>query len=92
MKYHIIQLGCQMNISDGERVQRILDKMGFEETEIEEEASLLGIIACSVRQKGINKVYSRISKWNKWKRKKNLLTFVSGCVLPADKENFFKNL
>lgn len=79
-----------MNISDGERVQKILDKMGFEETEVEEEASLLGVIACSVRQKGINKVYSRISKWNKWKKKKNLLTFVSGCVLPADKENFLK--
>lgn len=90
MKYHIIQLGCQMNISDGERVQKTLDKMGFEPTEVEEEASLLGIIACSVRQKGINKVYSRISKWNKWKKKKNLLTFVSGCVLPADKESFLK--
>ncbi|PLX11156.1 MAG: tRNA (N6-isopentenyl adenosine(37)-C2)-methylthiotransferase MiaB [Marinilabiliales bacterium] len=90
MKYHIIQLGCQMNISDGERVQKTLDKMGFEETEVEEEASLLGVIACSVRQKGIDKVYSRISKWNKWKKKKNLLTFVSGCVLPAGKENFLK--
>ncbi len=90
MKYHIVQLGCQMNISDGERVQKVLEKLGFEHTDNEEEASLLGIIACSVRQKAINKVYTRIRKWNKWKDKKNLLTFVSGCVLPADRERFLK--
>ncbi len=90
MKYHIVQLGCQMNISDGERVQDVLDKMGFEPTDNEEEANLLGVIACSVRQKAIDKVYSRIQKWNKWKNKKNLITFVSGCVLPADREKFLK--
>jgi tRNA-2-methylthio-N6-dimethylallyladenosine synthase len=90
MKYHIVQLGCQMNISDGERVQKVLDDMGFEPTDREEEANLLGVIACSVRQKAIDKVYSRIQKWNQWKNKKNLLTFVTGCVLPADREKFMK--
>lgn len=90
MKYHIVQLGCQMNISDGERVQKVLDEMGFEPTDNEAEANLLGVIACSVRQKGIDKVYSRVSKWNKWKKKKNLITFVSGCVLPSDKDQFLK--
>lgn len=90
MKYHIVQLGCQMNISDGERVQEVLEKMGFEPTDQEEEAHLLGVIACSVRQKAIDKVYSQIRKWNKWKNKKNLLTFVTGCVLPADREKFLK--
>ncbi len=90
MKYHLVQLGCQMNISDGERVQQVLDRMGFVPTENEEEANLLGVIACSVRQKGIDKVYSRVAKWNKWKNRKNLITFVSGCVLPADRERFLK--
>lgn len=90
MKYHIVQLGCQMNISDGERVQSVLEKMGFESTDQEEEANLLGIIACSVRQKAIDKVYSKIQRWNKWKNKKNLITFVTGCVLPADREKFLK--
>lgn len=90
MKYHIVQLGCQMNISDGERTQQVLEGMGFELTEHEEEANLLGVIACSVRQKGIDKVYSKVNKWNKWKNRKNLITFVSGCVLPADKEQFLK--
>lgn len=90
MKYHVVQLGCQMNISDGERVQQVLEGMGFVHTDTIEEAQLLGVIACSVRQKGIDKVYNMVSKWNKWKNKKSLITFVSGCVLPADREQFLK--
>ncbi len=90
MKYHLITLGCQMNISDSERVRTVFDEMGFSLTDKEEEAGLLGIIACSVRQKAIDKVYSRIAKWNKWKNNKNLITFVTGCILPADQEKFLK--
>jgi tRNA-2-methylthio-N6-dimethylallyladenosine synthase len=79
-----------MNVSDSERMHSILQRMGCVQTDNEEEANILGILACSVRQKAIDKVYSRIHKWNKWKNKRNLITFVSGCVLPADKEKFLK--
>ncbi len=89
-KYHIVTLGCQMNRSDSERVSTVIEKMGYRWTDTEEEASLLGILACSVRQKSIDKVYSLIRKWNSWKNKRNLITFVSGCVLPADKEKFLR--
>ena len=91
MKYHLITLGCQMNLSDSERVSSILESMGYERTENEEEASLLGMLACSVRQKPIDKVYNKIAQWNKWKNKRNVVTFVSGCILPADKEKFLKS-
>jgi tRNA-2-methylthio-N6-dimethylallyladenosine synthase len=64
--------------------------MGFIWTDREDEANLLGVLACSVRQKSIDKVYSRISKWNRWKKDRNLITFVSGCMLLADKEKFLK--
>lgn len=90
MKYFLLPLGCQMNQSDTERVKTVLQGMGFSPTENEEEATLLGIIACSVRQKGIDKVYSRIKKWNEMKDRKNCITFVSGCILPADRERFLK--
>lgn len=90
MKYHIISLGCQMNLSDTERVRTVMHQMGFTSTDDESEASVLGIIACSVRQKAIDKVYSRIAMWNKMKNRKSLLTFVSGCILPADQEKFLK--
>ncbi|AFG37325.1 MiaB/RimO family radical SAM methylthiotransferase [Spirochaeta africana] len=88
MKYCLLHLGCQMNMSDSERIRSVVEAMGYERTESEEEADLLGIVACSVRQKAIDKVYSKISKWNDWKQERSLVTFVSGCILPTDKEKF----
>jgi tRNA-2-methylthio-N6-dimethylallyladenosine synthase len=79
-----------MNLSDSERVISVLEDAGYSWTDNEEEAGLIGIIACSVRQKAIDKVYSRIYKWNKWKNNKNLITFISGCILPSDHEKFLK--
>ena len=49
MKYYLLPLGCQMNLSDTERVRTVLNGMGFVETDKEDEATILGIIACSVR-------------------------------------------
>ena len=79
-----------MNKSDSERVRTVIDRMGYAWTDREEEADLLGILACSVREKAIHRVYTRIHKWNQWKNQRNVLTFVSGCVLPADKIKFLK--
>lgn len=90
MKYHLVILGCQMNHADAERVQAVMAKLGYEPSDTEEAADVIGIIACSVRQKAIDKVYSKIHKWNQWKNRKNLITFVSGCVLPDDREKFLK--
>ncbi|MCF8234404.1 MAG: tRNA (N6-isopentenyl adenosine(37)-C2)-methylthiotransferase MiaB [Bacteroidales bacterium] len=89
-KYQIITLGCQMNISDSERVRTVMDRAGYEWTDDEREARLLGILACSVRQKAIDKVYGKIHKWNKRKDRENLITFLTGCVLPEDKDKFLK--
>lgn len=90
MKYYILTLGCQMNISDSERLTTVFSDMGFTRTEREDEADILGIVACSVRQKAIDKVYSRIHLWNKWKKDKSLITFVTGCLLDEDKKKFLK--
>ncbi|HUW04977.1 MAG TPA: tRNA (N6-isopentenyl adenosine(37)-C2)-methylthiotransferase MiaB [Williamwhitmania sp.] len=90
MKYHLLTLGCQMNTSDGERVRAVLEREGFSETLTEDDADILGILACSVRQKPIDKVYNKIAEWNRAKNHRNLITFISGCVLPADREKFLK--
>jgi len=90
MKCCIVTLGCQMNQSDSERIRSVIEGMGYEITAVEEEASLIGVVACSVRQKAIDKVYSKIQKWNQWKSDRPLVTFVSGCILPADEVKFLK--
>lgn len=90
MKYFIMNLGCQMNQTDSERIQSVFSQMGLEKTEAESDAQVLGVVACSVRQKAIDKVYTKIHEWNQRKDKENLVTFVSGCILPADEEKFLE--
>lgn len=90
MKCCIVTLGCQMNQSDSERIRSVIESMGYQMTDNEEEATLIGVVACSVRQKAIDKVYSKILKWNKRKSEQPLITFVSGCILPADEAKFLK--
>lgn len=90
MRYHLITLGCQMNLSDGERIHSVLKEMELVQSDSEADAEVLGIIACSVRQKAIDKVYNQVARWNKSKDHRNLITFISGCILPDDRERFLK--
>ena len=80
-----------MNLSDGERLKSVLENIGMTETDREEDADLLGMVACSVRQKAIDKVHTRIHLWKQWKREKQILTFLTGCILPKDRKRFVKD-
>lgn len=88
MKYHLVCFGCQMNTSDAERVSSVLEALGFAPTHSEEEANILGLVACSVRQRATDRAFAKIRKWNLWKNSRNVLTFITGCVLPADQQRF----
>ena len=77
-----------MNRSDSERIRAVLEDLGFRMVDREEEADLIGVVACSVRQKPIDKVSGKIRKWNEWKRVRPLATFLAGCVLPTDEKRF----
>ena len=90
MTYRVVALGCQMNVSDSERVAAVLQGAGYREADREEDADILGVIACSVRQKAIDRIYSKIHAWNGWKAERPLLTFVSGCILPEDERKFLR--
>ena len=90
MKYFLLHIGCQMNQSDAERVRSVLEGMGFQRTCMEEEADLLGIVSCSVRQRAIDRVYARIKRWNDWKDRRNILTFITGCFLAPEEERFLE--
>ena len=85
LKYHIFILGCQMNYSDSERIANVLNKIGYEKTDNENQADLIIAVACSVKQSAIDRVYGKIHNWNKIKKTRPLVTAVTGCLLPEDK-------
>lgn len=74
-----------MNLSDSERIAQILEDSGYKSAP-EEEADLVVINACSVRQKAVDRIWGKVKNWKNEKKK----IIITGCVLPADKEKFFR--
>ena len=81
-KYYIETQGCQMNEYDSDKMKDLLSKnMGFESTYIKEEADVLIVNTCSIREKAQEKVFSLLGQWRKLKDKKpDLVIGVAGCV------------
>jgi tRNA-2-methylthio-N6-dimethylallyladenosine synthase len=61
-KYLIETFGCQMNVHDSERMAGLLESAGYEATERPEDADLIVINTCSVREKAEDKLYTRIGE------------------------------
>jgi tRNA-2-methylthio-N6-dimethylallyladenosine synthase len=61
-KYLIETFGCQMNVHDSERMSGLLDQAGYEETTDPEDADLVVLNTCSVRERAAEKMYSRLGE------------------------------
>jgi tRNA-2-methylthio-N6-dimethylallyladenosine synthase len=79
MKYHIITLGCQMNWADSERIGAILEGKGYKQASKIEDADLVVVNMCSVRQSAVDRVMGLKEKL------KNKKTIITGCVLKKDR-------
>ena len=76
--YHIITIGCQMNVSDSERIAGYLEGLGFVWTDKREKASLMVVTTCGVRQSAEDRVYMILPKIKKENPK--VITVVTGCL------------
>src|SRR5690349_444423 len=80
-KFYIESYGCAMNFSDSEIVASILNKKGFGATRNFEEADLVFLNTCSIREKAEQTVRKRLADFKKVKQAKpGLLIGVLGCM------------
>ncbi|HMU46955.1 MAG TPA: tRNA (N6-isopentenyl adenosine(37)-C2)-methylthiotransferase MiaB [Chitinophagaceae bacterium] len=90
-KFYIESYGCQMNFADSEIVASILNKEGFGATRNVEEADLIFINTCSIREKAEQTVRKRLSEFRKLKdQKKGMLVGVLGCMAERLKSKFLE--
>ncbi|MFH1667634.1 MAG: tRNA (N6-isopentenyl adenosine(37)-C2)-methylthiotransferase MiaB [Candidatus Komeilibacteria bacterium] len=90
LKYHQFVLGCQMNKSDSERIAEVLNNLDYQQVDNETDADLIIVVACSVRQSAIDRIYGKLRQWNKIKKQRPLVTAITGCLLPEDKKKMNK--
>ncbi|SFG46651.1 tRNA-i(6)A37 thiotransferase enzyme MiaB [Desulfotomaculum arcticum] len=80
-KYLIITFGCQMNEHDSERIAGILENNGYNPVQDINEADLIIINTCCVRETAENKVYGLLGRLGKIKKNKpDLIIGVGGCM------------
>ncbi len=88
-KVHIRTYGCQMNVYDSERMARSLAPHGYEPTSRPDDADLVILNTCHIREKAAEKVYSelgrlRLTREARRRQGGDMLIAVAGCVAQAE--------
>ena len=90
-KFYIESYGCQMNFADSEVVASIVSKEGYDSTKNLNDADLILLNTCSIRDKAEQTVRKRLEGFNKLKRNnKNLKVGVLGCMAERLKNKFLE--
>jgi tRNA-2-methylthio-N6-dimethylallyladenosine synthase len=94
MKQLFIQtFGCQMNQYDSERIARVMGRMDYALTDCVENADLILLNTCSVRDKAEQKVYSALGRFREIKqRRADVIIGVGGCVAQQEGESLLKRV
>ena len=80
-KYHIITYGCQGNVRDSETISAILEDMSFEKTDNMEDADLILLNTCAIRENAHNKVFGMLGRIKHLKESKpEIITILCGCM------------
>ncbi|CDM56148.1 MULTISPECIES: tRNA (N6-isopentenyl adenosine(37)-C2)-methylthiotransferase MiaB [Rhizobium] len=96
-KVFIKTYGCQMNVYDSTRMSDALARDGYEPTENMEEADLVLLNTCHIREKAAEKVYSALGRLRDMKKERNregreFMIGVAGCVAQAEGEEILRRV
>ena len=94
-KLYVKSFGCQMNVYDSQRMADTLAPAGYVETATAEQADLIILNTCHIREKAAEKVYSELGRMRRLKEAasadgRNLLIAVAGCVAQAEGEEIVR--
>lgn len=94
-KIHVKTWGCQMNVYDSLRMEDVMMPHGFEATTEQDDADVIVLNTCHIREKAAEKVYSDLGRVRELKEKraaqgKQVLIAVGGCVAQAEGEEILK--
>ncbi|PZX19748.1 tRNA-2-methylthio-N6-dimethylallyladenosine synthase [Palleronia aestuarii] len=90
-KLYIKTYGCQMNVYDSERMAEALGGQGYVETTTPDDADMILLNTCHIREKAAEKVYSELGRFRSLKAERpDLKIGVAGCVAQAEGEEILR--
>ncbi len=91
-RVYVHTFGCQMNDSDSERMVELLGRHAFARAATPDEADLILVNTCAVREKAEQKLLSALGRYREVKARRGALIAVSGCVAQQEKERLLKRV
>ena len=92
-KLYIQTYGCQMNQYDSEKIAQVLARKDYVQTDRIDNADVILLNTCSVRDKAEQKVYSALGRWKEFKDcRDGVIIGVGGCVAQQEGENLLKRI
>ncbi|MBS6733926.1 MAG: tRNA (N6-isopentenyl adenosine(37)-C2)-methylthiotransferase MiaB [Clostridiales bacterium] len=83
--YTVVTFGCQMNARDSEKLEGILEAVGYQKTEQEERADFVIYNTCTVRENANQRVYGRLGYLGKQKKKHpHMMIALCGCMMQEE--------
>jgi tRNA-2-methylthio-N6-dimethylallyladenosine synthase len=89
-RYFIHTFGCQMNVYDSLRMGELLSPLGYRPTPNPEEADLILLNTCSIREKAEDKLLSALGRYRPIKLMRGAWIGIGGCVAQQEKEKLLK--
>ncbi|WP_299865213.1 tRNA (N6-isopentenyl adenosine(37)-C2)-methylthiotransferase MiaB [uncultured Roseobacter sp.] len=90
-KLFVKTYGCQMNVYDSERMAEVLGEQGYQPTDTAEDADMILLNTCHIREKAAEKVYSELGRLKGLKAENpDLKIGVTGCVAQAEGEEIMR--
>jgi tRNA-2-methylthio-N6-dimethylallyladenosine synthase len=90
-RFHIRSYGCQMNAHDSEKVANLLHHAGYERARAENEADLVVVNTCSIREKAEHRLYTDLGILRLWKQERaGRLIGVGGCVAQQEGDSLLR--
>ena len=81
LKYTILTMGCQLNENDSEKISGMLETMGYTKTEEFENANLVIINTCCVRENAEERLFGKVGELKNLKEKNNMIIAIGGCMM-----------
>ncbi|MFC1985356.1 radical SAM protein, partial [Chloroflexota bacterium] len=92
-QYYIWTIGCQMNKAESERLGSLFEQQGYQPTATAEQADIIVLNSCVVRQSAENRVINKLNALESLKRlRPGLILAVTGCLVNSDIEHLQKSL
>ena len=81
LKYYILTMGCSLNENDSEKICGMLEEMGYQKTENQNNADIIIFNTCCIRENAEDKLFGKLGEVKKVHENRGTIIAIGGCMM-----------